>query len=1015
MIFVTGSRIRRDEFSSPAPLTVVDPEIAVRKGLMDTGEMIQGSPIAAGSSQITSAISSNFVTNGGSGAQTISLRGLGAERTLVLLNGRRAGPAGTRGAVSAFDLNVLPQSIVQRVDILKDGASSIYGSDAVAGVVNLITKTDTDGVEFDFFGSVPFESGGESWSASATWGTTFDRGHILASVNYYRRNELTRGDRDYLGCPEAYVFTDTTLTSRADLIDPRTGQFACNGESDITWGHVWTYDGADLGSADGTTNIPNSPGGFSSVLLQYDYPGDNLGATVTPNGPVQFAGQIGTPPGWYNVSNSVAGAAVTNNYHPLMDFDTVIPQTDRYTVYVDGAYELTSNMELYGEFLYNKRKNYVNASRQIWGFGYGETFDYSYYYDGYLYEGGFAGDPRPSAQGWSGYAVFSPTAYTDQFDSWQEVDYMRGVLGVRGDISDNWGYDIYGQWSRSDGDYSQVQTFNDSILDYNYYLSDLCEGTTVGAGTPYERPCVDVRLFDPYFLAGEFTPEEVNFLFGTETGNTVYEQKYVEAIVSGEVFELPGGPLGLALGVQYREDTIDDNPGYITQNANAWSVTTAGRTAGRVQTKEAFGEISLPLLSDIPFIESFTLTAAGRLTNVSARRTVDGQSDSDNGNFTYKLGADWELTDWFRVRGTYGTSFRAPALFEQFLADQTSSLGQRVVDPCIQWQRNLDEGAITQQFADNCAADGVGPNHLGQGISATIFTGGQVGRLDPETSTAWTVSAIFEPTLDFLPNTQVSLAVDYFEIEVNDEIAQLGGFNVLAACYGSDFFPEEPLCDLFARNQDLPLGDPRRNSGLPANVAFITDDFLNVARQENHGVDVTARLVHDFAGDVTLTIQGQMTWQTTDVVELFPGSFEDSNGESGEPRFVGDFRVQLDTGPWSLFYGLDVIGATDDIQDYVDNNGVDAGGNLCYQFTTYPNPVCLDLTQSAKFYHSVSVTREIGDNFEITAGISNLTDVRPPRTSNVGGDGITQFGLGAFQSQYDLLGRRAFVNLNIRY
>ena len=233
-IFVTGSRIRRDEFSSASPITLVDPEIAVRQGLMDTGSMIQGSPIAAGSSQVTAAVSSQFLVDGGQGVQTISLRGLGANRTLVLLNGRRAGPAGTRGAVSAFDLNVLPQSIVERVDILKDGASSIYGSDAVAGVVNLITKTDTDGIEFDLFGAVPTESGGETFSASATWGTTFDRGHVMVSANYYRQNELARGDRDYLGCAEANVFTDLTYSTRADLIDPRTGEFSCNGSESNT-------------------------------------------------------------------------------------------------------------------------------------------------------------------------------------------------------------------------------------------------------------------------------------------------------------------------------------------------------------------------------------------------------------------------------------------------------------------------------------------------------------------------------------------------------------------------------------------------------------------------------------------------------------------------------------------------------------------------------------------------------------------------------------------------------------
>jgi iron complex outermembrane recepter protein len=155
-IVVTGSRLRgRDERTNPDPITIIDPSLSEKEGLFNTAEALQTSPLAAGSTQITSAISSNFVVNGGEGVQTINLRGLGANRTLVLLNGRRAGPAGVRGAVSAFDLNVIPLDAIQSIDVLKTGASSIYGSDAIAGIVNLITKKDLRGLEVSGFVSVP--------------------------------------------------------------------------------------------------------------------------------------------------------------------------------------------------------------------------------------------------------------------------------------------------------------------------------------------------------------------------------------------------------------------------------------------------------------------------------------------------------------------------------------------------------------------------------------------------------------------------------------------------------------------------------------------------------------------------------------------------------------------------------------------------------------------------------------------------------------------------------------------
>lgn len=1053
-IFVTGSRIRRDEFSSPAPLTVIDPEIAQRQGLNSTAAMVQGSPIAAGSDQITAALSTNFLTNGGTGAETISLRGLGAERTLVLLNGRRAGPSGTRGGVSSFDLNVLPQAIVGQVDLLKDGASSIYGSDAVAGVVNLITKRDTDGIEFDFFGSVPMHEGGENWSASATWGTTFDRGHILVSGSYQRRNELARGDRAYLGCGETYMFTDEDFETRADLIDPRTGNFACtSSDSGNTWGHVWTYDYTYLdfdgdGLADsgtpGGSNIPGSDGTGGATLFQYSYAGDNLGNYIPAAGPKTQIGQIGIPTGWFPVGYDRASASVQNTYHPLMDNDTVIPQADLYTLYLDAAYELTDGIEFYTELLFNRRDNMVNGSGQIYQFGRGQTYDY--YYDAFIPllddegnvvldeegeevfvpEGNglqLTDDPTvrqrdPYAAGWSGAALFSPTPFNPFVDSSVSVDYYRAVTGFRGDIDGNWSYDVYGQYSRSEGTYRDQTALKDAIACGNGrrgvigYNAAACPG---GVSPISGRRNVIVDWYSPRFNYGDYTPEEYNFLFAWDEGKTTYTQKYVEGIVTGDLIELWAGPVGVAVGATIRQDNINDVPGEIRQADNGFNFGGAGITAGQSTTTEAFGEMTIPLLADVPFFQRLDFTGAARVTNVRATRASDGLSDSSKGNITYKLGLDWEVTDWLRFRGTYGTSYRAPALFEQFLANQTGGLNQRDIDPCIQWGLNLAQGNISQQFADNCAADGVAANHTGAGVPSAVVSGGGIGVLDPETSQAWTASMVLTPSFAFLPDTDLSIAVDYFNIEVNGEIAQLGAGNILAQCYASDFFPNDPLCTSFYRMNDLaalPAGDPLKayfQEGSASNVGVAFDRFFNINSQKNRGVDVTTRLVHDFAGDTTLTLQAQMTWQLADTVALFDGLVEDNNGEAGDPKFVGDFSAQLDTGAWSFFYGLDLIGKTDDTQDYIDSNG-----GLCRNFVTLGR-ACAKLTTSAQLYHSASISREINDNYRLTFGMANITNNTPPRTSQTGGDGTRSFGQGLLYSQYDLIGRRVFVSLNVNY
>lgn len=1007
-IVVTGSRLATDVFKSASPISIVDPELSKKQGLVDTAAMIQGSPVASGSSQITSAISSNFVTNGGFGAQTISLRGLGAERTLVLLNGRRAGPAGTRGAVASFDLNVLPSSIMKNVHIVKDGASSIYGSDAVAGVVNLITKTDTDGIEFNGFTSVPTRSGGEEYNGSLTWGKTWDRGHILLAGDYYKRKELARGNRKYLQCEEDYVFTDDTYKNRADLIDPRTGKYHCSGP--LPWGHVWTYDYSYYYSPYGS-NIPGSAGNGGVTLFQYNYAGDHLERYIPAAGPRQGPGQVQIPAGWFPVGYDAASTAVQNNYHPFVNQDSIIPRTERITAYAEGSFRLSDAAEVYGEFLFNRRKTYQNGSRQIWQFGYGEFFDYYYDADENGLDpndptGGFAGDPQ--AGGFAGAALFSPTGYTNLSDNSQRVDYTRGVLGVRGDLGKGFSYDLYGQYSRSKGIYRTQQILADSIA---YPYGDGRDATCADLGNPVTpiggKPCVDVRWYDPDFLAGNLTSAEANFLSDWEEGKTLYTQKYVEGVVKNDsLFALPAGPVGLLVGGTYREDKINDTPGEITLADNAWGNTGAGITAGKTQTLEAFGEVSIPILADVPFFKSLDFSGAARVTNVKAIRASDGFSDSSNGNWTYKVGLNWQVNDWLRFRGTYGTSFRAPALFEQFLADQTSFLNQRSIDPCIQWGRNLQQGSITQQFADNCAADGVPSNYTGAGVSATVVTGGGIGLLEPETSKAMTASVILTPRFAFLPDTRVSLAVDYFDIEVNGEIAQLGAANIISGCYASDFFPTDPLCTYFNRNGDVP-----GSSGNASNINTVRDSFINVNSQKNRGIDATLRIVHEFSADTKLTLQSEMTWQLKDKTALFSGLFENDNGEAGEPKWTGDFKAILDWRNVSLFYGLNMIGGTDDRQDYIDNNG-----SLCGATAAYPDGRCVKLTTKAWFQHNASVTFNVDDDkYAFTVGVTNFTNARPPRVSQVGGNGVTTLGAGVFYSQYDLVGRRVFASVKAKY
>jgi iron complex outermembrane receptor protein len=952
-IMVTGSRIKRDGFSAAQPIDVILTDQAVSRGIADVGSLLQSTTIAAGSSQVTSATSSEFIQNGGIGATTLSLRGLGPNRTLTLLNGRRAGPAGTRGGTSSFDLNILPLAALERVEILKDGASSVYGSDAVAGVVNFITKKG-DGATVDVYLSQPTESGGEESRISASWGKSFERGNFRITADYMKQEELARGDRDYFTCGEQYIF-DPDSGQRRDTIDPRTGNPWC---SDQLWGHVWLYDYAD------PSNVPTA----GSLLAQYDYDGD-LGQYIPGYAPAANPDQLGAPAGFFPVRYDVASDSVTNSNHPFQNAESLIPESEFTTIYADGEFDLTDNMTVYAELLLNRRETKANGYRQYWTYIYNENSN------GGDSPAPGAGDPLSA--GWTGANWMSPTPITDHSDSMIEVNYSRFVAGLKGDLNDNWSYDIAYQYSLSDGDYTSEQIYNDSIEDnWMPAFGGRGVGTCVGTVSSVNGlPCVDIPWLDPALLAGDIPQDVRDFIFGVETGNTEYTQWSLEGYVTGTLFEMPAGSVGAVGGVHYREDEINDVPGELTLSGNAWGTSVAGITAGDDSTTAVFGELEFPLLVDAPFARALTLGVSGRYTDV----------ESYGDGTTYKVNGDWQIVDSFRIRASQGTSFRTPALFELYLADETSSIRQAAVDPCINWAQNAIDGNITAEIAANCQADGVAPDHS-VAISATSISSGGLGLLEAETSTSRSAGFVWTPAF-----TELSLSVDYFDYDVEDEVAQLGGQNIVEGCYQSDFFPNEPLCDLFERR------------AIDNGVDNIRNAYINIATQRNTGYDIAAVWRTDI-GAGTLTLDGQATVQTEASRELFPGNFEDTNGELGEPELVGRLFTYYDHGPWTLFWGANYIDSVSNVESF--------GGTT----TTYRGEtVGLVLDAPSIWYHAFSVTREF-ENSGITAvlGVANAFDEEPPQVSSgtLQRGELDVVGRAAFYSQYDWLGRRYYLNLS---
>lgn len=929
-IQVVGSRIRRDGLDSDTPIEIISAEIATDLGINTVGELLRTATVASGSNQLISAMSVGSVTAGGAGNESISMRGLGANRTLVLLNGRRAGPAGTRGEVNAFDMNALPISAIERVEILKDGASSLYGSDAVAGVINIITKRG-DESQINFNATQPFESGGETYRINGTHGQSFSRGSWRVVGDYNVQTEMKRGDRDFFGCQPRYLF-ERDSNQRIDPIDPRTGEFHCNALESAMW--LW-FGGAE-----------NYLGG----RLVYDYDGSHAAAgreTYTAVNP----GDMSVPEGWYPVGYDYESDGWTNANHPFVYNQSMIPRTEVGSLYGQFDYDLTNNVSVYSELMYSRRETEIAGYRQFW-----QPFI-----------------PGGVIDGFDGAMFYDPTPVTDHSGSTTVIDYIRGVVGLEGSLG-FWNWDASYQRSFNRGEYTTKLIFEDSlVLSEDVLWGDPCTGVVTPVSN---RECVEVPWFTPEFINGEFSPEVRNFLFGEEVGTTYYKQDTFDAYITGDLIELPAGPVGAAFGFSYQTDEIVDTPGDQTLAGNSWGSTSAGITQGSANTKAVYGELQIPVLRDLPFVEAFDVTASGRWTDVSTY-------GSDT---TYKLGANWAIGNGFRVRASRGTSFRAPALFELFLQDQTSFISQNN-DPCLNWGARLEEGAITELLANNCAASGVPADYSVPNASMTSYTGGGAGVLEAETSVSKGIGLVWSSI-----DNRFGASIDYYDIEISGQVDNVGGMAVVNGCYFSEDFENEPLCNQITRHD---------GTGNDWGINEIFGGYLNVASQQVRGSDIMLSYMDDFPFGslrvtVNHTIQIERTFQR--FVDSDPINFI---GRMGNPRHSGTVYFTLDRENWSYNWRTAYYSSVNNYDVYVNGEEITYRGIEGRMVAEAPTT--LYHTASAAWRH---------ENWEVTLGVANLFDKAPPRVSP---QYVSAVGNSALYSQYDLLGRRAFLNLQYQF
>jgi iron complex outermembrane receptor protein len=1012
-LLVTGSRIRKSEFASASPIQVISGDIQRELGLFDAGKMLQSTNQAAGV-QIDNTFG-GYVLDNGPGAATVGFRGLGAERTLVLINGRRMAPAGVGGAPTSPDLNLIPGVMIQRVENLLDGASTVYGSDAVAGVANVILRKDVEGFEVQGSYNQPKGDGGEETVLSAMWGKTMDNGFISIGAEYTdRKAQSYAGNPFAKGCEERiYETEDGGIMKRYSGIGP-------------------TKNGEDSCDIYPLTNRMYIPSFFGSVYYTPNYTNTGIPNFSETTVPGQYAGLL---PTWisadFDGDGEIDGAIVDGDGDGFRDVDFQDPryafqQSDyyksgdylsrnkRYSVLVNGEYNFqdASDTTFYYEGLYAKRESPIfNPGAQ-------------------LFEWVPSSNPfNPcNTEGLNGVDCFGVLGFGDagSFDVLPiinirgdrdhhdvDVSQYRLVAGFTGNltIGEDWYYDAYVSYSSSTGNLSTRGISEERLLNsLNTTVVNNDGSITCGNGSD---GCVPVNLFaDAIYQpgGGTLTQAEYDYLMVDRTMETKVSQTNFVGYVGGTLFHIPwnGNGVNSIFGAEYRRDKIESNPNDVTRDGLLWGYFADKGADGSRSLREAFTEMEFPLVSGVKGVQELTLTASGRWTDESY---YDPQT-------TYNLKAVYRPVEWFTFRGTKGTSYRAPNLRERFL-NGTSGF-TTVSDPCVvpsdarvsdPLDPNSPEGydaSLDQRDAAvlaACQAAGADPTSLGlatadnggfnSSYSVEVETGGTTD-LKAETSLAKTFGVVIEQP--FSEEFDLTFSLTRFNIQVSNSIAEPSSGYSVSQCYSAD--GNRAFCNRIDR-------DP--SSG---KINLVDASFINIGQITSKGFDYNLFYQQDFllsGKNLGVSLDLQATRMTESIYDVL-GTVDDNVGEPDYPKWRGSAHLRLKYDDFSFNWFTRYIGsgAEDDLGEFEE-------GTLACRGRLNKNgePLkCRPLGYTDKYVmHNVSLTWE-KDNMLVSVGVRNVFNEAPPKVDPNGSWSNTNIPLGV---GYDIFGRTPYINFAAKF
>jgi len=1016
-IIVTGSRIPRNEFSSASPLQVIDGQISRELGVFDTARLIQESAVATGI-QIDNTFT-GFVLDNGPGASTVALRGIDPERTLIMLNGRRLGSGGTEGAPTSPDLNLIPSSLIGRIDVLLDGASPVYGSDAVAGVANVILRDDFDGLEIETAFNLPESGGGKVSQVSASWGITGDNGFIGVGAEFFRRDPYSIADAGYL-CDEHFEIDDSGDVRNVE-VDVRPGTTLNTCKTQIIGRFRNGNTGADFFYTPGVSNT-----GVADYSRAIDSNLDGL-LDVDQKNPL------------YN------GA---DGSRSLVQNQDLVSPLERISFMAFGNYKIEelNNMETFFELLYSQRDTAVlGDGAQIF-----PTIPESNPLNPCGLE---AVTLNPAIVGvCGGGAAGSPIIPIvlvdgDRNTTQVEQQQIRLVGGIRGDLPfwngeagdglfglTDWTYELSGSYQRSFGTSVRRGIIEDRLALSLLTTTRLGDGSLAcgidpdGDGIPNNigdfdifgflggLDCVPVDLVSAGVQGlNALTPEEQDYLFGVRTFSTEIQQSIIQGYFGGNVANLPAGEVGVVVGFEYRQDEIDSRPDDNAEDGNFIGFFSDRGATGRREIKEGFAEIHIPIFKDQPFAKDLWIEGSGRVTNESFYGT----------NWVYAVKGLWKPFDFLTIRGTRGTSFRAPNLREQFFKGATGFVSG-FNDPCIvpaaanvgmMYDPTFDTRTATTLA--NCVAAGVDPTSLGLAGSSSleVLTGGTT-LLDAETSRTFTVGGVLDvPFADIGlgDSFRTQLSVTHFDILVRDTVEEPSVAFLFDDCYSDPGkpFPTSAFCNRITR-------DPATGF-----VDLVDAGFINIGVITSRGFDFNALFEYDglTVGGETLELsldaKATMLLEQTQTIIT---DFDDNRGEFGTPKWRGQAIFFADWSNWRGLWRARYIGKQDEDGGVdPDNIGGFGNGDTCRPFLGL-SPAPRDLTDEGcanidfapdYIVHDASLTWR-NDLWSVTAGINNVLDKRPPQADSsavtVSSAGNIPLGVG-----YDLFGRTFQFSIQRRF